>query len=142
MIIHFAAADDEVGLLIKAMTLSQFSHCAIEIDGQIWEATFKKGVSVCDKADFRSRYPESETIEVFGDDEAALTFLDAQLGTGYDFAALFTLALRENWQCPEKWFCSELVAAALVAAGSLKIDHDISRITPRDIWLSYKMRWR
>lgn len=142
MKIHFAAAHDKIGAMIKALTLSQFSHCAIEIDGQFWEATFKKGVSVCDKADFRSRYPESEAIEIFGDEDAALTFLDAQLGAGYDFAALVAFPLRESWQSSEKWFCSELVAGALVAAGSLKIDHDISRITPRDIWLSYKMRWK
>lgn len=141
MIVHFCAADDKVGAAIKLLTLSQFSHCALEIDGQIWEATFKKGVSCCSKDDFRSRYPHSKQLIVRGSASKALLFLQAQLGKKYDFAALAAFPLRENWQDDNRWFCSELVAAALVQCGALSIKHDVSRVTPRDLWLSRKIRW-
>ena len=44
-------------------------------------------------------------------------FLAAQLGKPYDKPGIFGFAVNRDWREPDSWFCSELQAAALEAAG-------------------------
>jgi uncharacterized protein YycO len=44
-------------------------------------------------------------------------FLNSQLGKGYDYWGILRFLTRRDRNNPEKWFCSELVVAALWQAG-------------------------
>ena len=66
------------------------------------------------------------------------TFLDNQIGKPYDWRAILSFGLGErDWRAPDSWFCSELQAAALEAAGLLTMTPclPVSRITPRDLFM-------
>jgi uncharacterized protein YycO len=70
----------------------------------------------------------------------AYEWAKGQIGKAYDFSAVTGIALNRNWRNPEKWFCSELVAAAFEAVGSPLLSTrpsvGVFRITPRDLLLS------
>jgi uncharacterized protein YycO len=53
------------------------------------------------------------------DAEAGLAWARSQVGTAYDWPGAFGVALdvERDWQKPDSWFCFELAAAALKAAG-------------------------
>lgn len=66
-----------------------------------------------------------------------LGFLGAQIGKPYDRTAIAAFAFERDWQDEDSWFCSELIAAALVDSGWFpKTPSDPSNeITPRDLLL-------
>ncbi len=47
---------------------------------------------------------------------AYYAFLDAQLGKPYDSEAIWAFAFNRDWREDDSWICSELQAAALIAA--------------------------
>jgi hypothetical protein len=47
-------------------------------------------------------------------------FLGAQVGKPYDKTAIWAFVLGRDWTEPDSWFCSELLAAAVIAAGILR----------------------
>lgn len=142
MMIFFCRGEGAVSEIIKFATLSQFSHVAIMINNVVYEATFKRGVIKSSFKDFCDRYPDRECVSIRNvNEDAAETWLSLQLGKEYDYGALYSFYMRPDWEDDKKWFCSELVAAALVKAGALKLKMKASRITPRDLWNSCKMRW-
>lgn len=61
-------------------------------------------------------------------------FLLAQVGKGYDVRAIAGMGTCRRWRDPARWFCSELVAAALERAG-LAPPLPAYRITPSDALL-------
>jgi len=64
----------------------------------------------------------------------AVAFLESQLGKKYDWMALVALPFGRNWQSPFKWFCSELVAKALVMTGQPNFLIKKHRIFPSHLW--------
>lgn len=64
-------------------------------------------------------------------------FMRAQLGKPYDVQAIAAFATGRDWQQPGAWFCSELVAAALVDCGwfAQPLATEFNKITPRDLLL-------
>ena len=68
---------------------------------------------------------------------AWLNFLTAQIGKPYDFEAIAAFAIDRDWRNPEKWFCSELAAAALEACKWFPkpLASVANEITPRDLLL-------
>jgi uncharacterized protein YycO len=143
MIVYFCRGKNLAAEAIKFATFSQFSHVAIMVNHHVYEATFEHGVTRSTFAQFDKRYPDHESVIV--DDQnkdIAETWLNRQVGKPYDFSALAALPFRKNWQNDEKWFCSELVACALMKAGVLKTTIKTSRITQRDLWYARKLGWR
>lgn len=126
--------------LIRAFTWSRWSHCMIvEGPGTIIDATFTHGgvrrrALLAAVAETSAR--EEVHIPLTDDQEfAALTWLASQLGKPYDWTAIVGIFFRQTgWAEPDAWFCSELLEAALRAAGRPRFRDDISRITPRDSW--------
>lgn len=58
-------------------------------------------------------------------------FLKDQIGKPYDKEAIFAFIFNRNWNDKSKWFCSELIMAALEEAGiTSKIYIDVNKITP------------
>lgn len=63
-------------------------------------------------------------------------FLEAQIGKPYDFSAVAAFAVARDWQRADAWFCSELIAAALLECGYLRpLAASTNKITPRDLLL-------
>jgi len=58
-----------------------------------------------------------------------------QVGKSYDWAAVFSLPFRGDWENKRKWFCSELIAYAFEAAGVPLFRERPFRITARDIYI-------
>lgn len=63
-------------------------------------------------------------------------FLRQQLGKSYDESAIAGFVFGRNWNKPDSWFCSELVAAGLQQAGILKpLVAPANKIPPDDLLL-------
>lgn len=64
-------------------------------------------------------------------------FLRSQVGKPYDMGGILGLVAGRNWQDPEHWYCSELMAAGLVECGyfASPLASDCAKITPRDLLL-------
>jgi len=141
MIIHFCEGRDKIARAIQLATLSNWSHVAAEIGGVVYEATMADGVIRRSAESFYKSYPDRESTYITCNDHKALAFFNEQLGKEYDYKALVALPLRVTWEDEDKWFCSELIAKALVRSGALYVSHELSRITPRDLWLSRQIKW-
>lgn len=125
--------------LIKLITFSKWNHSAIYIEeeGLVFESDIKPGVRSMTLEEFLVRYPNNEIIEVWvPNPRAAADFVKAQLGKPYDWTAIFSFLLRRNWQEDDKWFCSELVEATILAGGLKRFRDSTNRITPYLNWVA------
>src|SRR5688572_30038297 len=110
-----------VSRLIRWQTRSEYSHAALLLeDGTLIESREGKGV----QAIANWQRPENAVLfEVKGLQEewarGAREFLSAQIGKKYDWlmVARFVSRRQEKRSTSGKWFCSELVFAALQKAG-------------------------
>ena len=120
--------------LIRLACWSRWSHIAVVEDDQtLIHSTFLGGgVRRVSLFDFLAEYSATELMEVSVPDEAAaLAFVRAQIGRPYDWTALVGISLRRDWAEPDKWFCSELFEACLLAGGLVRWRESVSRITPQ-----------
>lgn len=72
-------------------------------------------------------------------------FLRSQIGKPYDTSAIWSFYSKRDgrdWQAPDSWFCSELMAAALSEYGIFPqhMAESFSRVTPRDLMLLISTR--
>jgi len=134
--LHFCKSKTIGGLLIRLITFSQYNHVAIEVNGLVWDSTLEHGVRVGEKDKFKEQYSVVDVFNVEGVNSISVSnFLRRQLGKEYDWSALVALPFRKDWQHPERWFCSELVAAALSYGGWSDLIFPAYRVTPRDLRL-------
>src|SRR5690554_2683761 len=134
MKLYFCKSNDLGGWLIRLATFSKWNHVAIGFNGVVYEAVSGAGVRKIPESRFR--WPEMDVVEIDAPNPlAAVNFLERQLGKKYDWMALVALPFRTTWQSPHRWFCSELVAKALVVGGVRAFSVEKHRITPRDLWL-------
>lgn len=119
-------------LAIRAFTWSRWSHVGVILDDDlVIDSTLEYGVSVTRLKDFTSLYPQWHICKLpCRDKTLAHRFLRSQLGKPYDWTAIAGIAIRRDWQEPDSWFCSELVAAS---TGLFRHDY-VRRITPEDLW--------
>ena len=124
--------------LIRAVTWSSWSHCELlHEDGQtLIGAAAPHGV-VHDTLQNRLTIAESVVRMDFpGDFSAAWQFAESQFNRPYDWSGVVGLGLHRDWEADDKWFCSELVGAALHAAGFMPYRADIlRRLTPQHLWM-------
>jgi hypothetical protein len=144
--IRFVTSSDPVSAGIRAMEYGFWaSHVeAIMPDGRLLGAHFQGGVMARPKGyDGTTRVrevivPVPATPE---QEEAFWAFLNAQLGKPYDDTAILAFLVNRDWQEPDSWFCSELIAAALMTAGILlPLATQANKITPRDVLLILSSR--
>lgn len=140
MKIRFVTTSDLVSALIRDKTWSPYSHVEFVLDdGTTLGAHLSGGVQIrpIDYARFTA-------IEVFS---VAMTveqkfliesFAKAQIGKAYDVGAIMGILAHRDWQCPDKWECVELVAAAFEQGGVplIRVPGNVDRITPRDLLMS------
>lgn len=111
-----------IARLIRWQTRSDYSHASLVFDdGAVIEAREGYGVRCLDSLQQRP----GETIELYeiemNEDQAQeiYDFALAQVGKGYDWTmvARFVTRRQESRSTTGKWFCSELVYAALQQGG-------------------------
>lgn len=122
--------------ILRTAMWSQWSHQALLMpDGvHLVDATFWHGVALRDRAEIAmSRWAVREIACPRPDD--AYQFALAQIGKKYDTLGTLGIGLHRDWQEPDRWFCSELVEAALVAGGNKRFINDAGRVTPQHSWM-------
>lgn len=110
--------------LIEWQTRGDYSHAALfdEDTNTLYESWQTDGVH---KKKNWGRYDGDATVDFFkfqhtqAEAEAIRAFLESQLGKKYDWLGVVRFVSRTQLKpdAKEKWFCSELVTAALAAAG-------------------------
>lgn len=138
VILQLSAEDNIVSETIRTWTRGNYSHVDIVMpSGTLLGARSDGGVQIR-----QPNYAPFTTTKrvMFGGgkdwDDAFYTFLMEQIGKPYDTWAVAGLALDRDWRHPDKWFCSELAAAALEQGHFiLPLSTGFSFISPRDIEL-------
>jgi hypothetical protein len=133
---HHTISED----LIRFFTWSDFSHV---------DAVFKEG--------FLGALPGGVQLREYSQDGDCLyarvlcptkkiqkdvaKFLQAQIGKPYDFEGIAGILFRQNsWHDINKWFCSELIAAAFsYALYRLLNEFHLNRVTPQALITSVRV---
>lgn len=134
--LQFVTQADQVSRLIRWFTWGDFSHVDVVLEGDyLLGAHFEGGVQI--RPPTYATWTACERRVVHGVTADFLPWLHQQVGKPYDWAAIFGLLWRtDHWQCEDRWFCSELVAAAFTFTGVPVILGEPWRISPRDLMLS------
>ena len=131
--LQFSSKATLASWVIQRFTWSEFAHVDIVLpDGRLLGADSDGGVAIRDPEQFYK-------VARFQVDapELVLDLAAEQLGKPYDWGAIAGIVTRRDWQQPDRWFCSELIAWAFESAGHpLLRSHGHHRITPRDLLLS------
>jgi hypothetical protein len=131
---------------IRVFNWSDYSHAAwVDTDGSVYQA-WKKGVTHTDN--ISEGHTPGTMVDMFavegetpGRSEDIREFMERHLGAQYDWLGILGFPLRARISRANKWFCSELVAAAYGDA-ALPL---LLRIEPAKIYpglLSYSPRLR
>jgi len=124
-------------LAIRAINWSAWSHCALVTPGGVIESVWPAGVVVTVRERFEARSSRLASSSVaVPDARAALAFARAQVGRPYDLAGALGLGLHREWDDPSRWWCSELIAAALRAGGRTVFPRNQHRVTPEHLWMA------
>jgi len=123
-------------LLIRLFTVGNWSHVGILTPHGVVETTWPRGVHLTPLKEFNARNSTTEVVDIGVPDElAAVRWLIAQLGKGYDWSAILGFMFRESWARPNRWFCSELLEGACIAGGRRRFREKLHRITPKHSWM-------
>lgn len=100
-------------------------------------AHFVGGVEVRPIGYDTGKFFRQQFVELSVNEQLFEGFLRSQVGKLYDTLAISSFVTGRDWQAPDSWFCSELIAAALIACGyfSSQLADHVSKITPRDLLL-------
>lgn len=130
------STNDMIGSrLIRAATFSEWSHVdVITRQGTLVGALATHGVIEYPLRDRLAVATRMQIRLIDGDADQAIAYARGQVGKAYDWIGLLGLEVGRDWQCDDKWFCSELAASAAVKAGNRAIDTDLFRITPGGLY--------
>jgi hypothetical protein len=138
--LQFAAEDGWPSRLIEFYGHGAFSHVdAVLPDGNLLGARLMGGVAIRKDgyAHFaRTRRIDLDALATPAQAEAFYAFLTRQVGKPYDSWAIAGFVSGRDWRADDKWFCSELAAAALEAAGIIRrLLTPANKLTPPDLLL-------
>lgn len=133
----FTTTNLPLSLLIRARSGGPYSHVAL-IDGdQVIEAVAGSGVRRAPLQRALERASGAAVMMVpSSNPTAVLAMARSQIGRPYDWSGIAGLGVNRDWQEPDAWFCSELVAWAFEQAGQPLVRADaVSRVTPQNLWV-------
>jgi uncharacterized protein YycO len=141
MKVIFSRNNSLASWLIRLFTWSRWHHCGVVVDrgkqgAYVIEASGSKGGVVrTPLQEFLDSYSVTEIAYLpCADEKAALDFMEAQVGKGYDWTAIFSFVFKFVKHKEDKWFCSEVIARA-----SQKFRKDKScRVVPELLWMLTK----
>jgi hypothetical protein len=136
--LEFIAERKWYSFIINWFTSGSFSHVDFVVASQ-----YRFGARPCGGVALRKvgYVPVRRTLIVTidcNDTEYALfrEFLEKQVRKPYDYKGIFGFALGRAWFDDSRWFCSELIAAALIHAGILRpLCVPANRISPNALLL-------
>ena len=138
IILRFTKQDTISSKLVSFWTGGWPSHVEFVLDiDKYLGSDIDTGVAIVDNEYYnqfnlvKEEYYKIEVTETQHD--TILIFLKSQLGKKYDIIALIGNMFRRNWQQTDKWFCSELVAAAFESGNIPIINYKTNRVTPLDL---------
>lgn len=120
--------------LINIWTIGKYSHCEIvntnnSYDMKDWSnysaTALENGGGVTSTRGTQYNPESWDIFEVVGEgnEEVALEFLEKQVGKKYDWTGIFlSMIFNTSQHEPNRWFCSEIVAEALVRGDYLVTD--------------------
>lgn len=116
---------------------AQWGHCGLVTpEGTVIEAMLWQGVVETPMSVFVRRASKFKVVDVAcPDPAAAVAFARAQLGKPYDLAAVVAFPFREPWHRENRWFCSELVEAAIQKGGRTRFRVEARRIAPNPSYI-------
>lgn|GEM_PF-5853070 len=140
-----------VSRLIRSFTVSRISHVGIVYDSMtIVESTtlrdFRGVVKhpIANLGEYHGKIWRLRLIDRLAEDldpDRLAAFLDAQVGKEYDVRQAALSGIDWFWRKTfeterdfAKWFCSELVTAALADQGLIGSGYNPSEATPADVW--------
>lgn len=126
-----------ISSLIRWQTRSEYSHAALLLyDGatiiEAWQGAGVRKAQV-------TNWENIDKFEVISPVNwpLALAFAERQIGKGYDYLQVLRFVSRRGGKLDYKWFCSELVFAAILAGGvRLLRTEEPWRISPGHLALS------
>ena len=145
--LRFVGGNDTIAGLIRAGSYGYWAtHVeALMPDGTLLGAHWQGGVQMRLHDYDAGKFEREEYVEGLGwtrsTEDVFYTFLYGQIGKPYDMKVIEAIAAsaligERDWRAPDSWICSELIAAALEAAGWLpKLATDVNHLTPRDVRL-------
>jgi hypothetical protein len=140
--IRFVTGNDPISVGIRAAEYGFWAtHAeAVMPDGTLLGAHVDGGVQARPADYDKGKFTRDLIVPIAVDDATAQVFhafLSSQIGKPYDIEAILAFVARRDWQRPDAWFCSELVAAALVACRwfASPLATEFNHITPRDLLL-------
>lgn len=132
--LHFTSSLLPGAALIRGVTSTTWHHCAIEVDGFVYEAKFPKGVICRRVEEFRSANKRIKSFSIHCKDKEGLKeFLEKVLGQGYDLAAAFGIFLHSDFDIEHLWHCAELLADAVRNYCDIDLPKISARCKPEDI---------
>lgn len=119
--------------LIRTFTWgSEWSHAGVldPVTNEVIEASAARGVVATPYDEFIAKSSASDMVWIdCPDDSKAIEYARAQIGKPYDWGGVFGIIAREPWASDNRWFCFELIEAALMAGGRQRFRKNIHRIT-------------
>ena len=132
----YTGSRDPLSKLARVLTQNaKWSHCGILVEGFVVEARVWYGVVATPFEEWKARCPHYEVVQIdCPNPAAARSFAWSQIGVGYDYLGAFGVPFRSSWQDSNRWYCSELVEAALAAGGRQRWRDSKSGISPQESW--------
>lgn len=109
-----------VSSLIRWQTRGEVSHAGLLLpDGRCLESMQGDGVRIRELKDDEWGLIEAYEVAGMTDEQwaRALEFAHTQVGKSYDYWAVIRFISRSRMPDNDKWFCSELAFAAILAGG-------------------------
>lgn len=126
--IRFSLSRVPLYWLIAAGCCSLYGHVEFELPSGKLLAALPPGVILRDPPD-----DDLWVKKVVLDTDLGVSYALSQLGKPYDWSGVVALPIKRDWQEPDSWFCSELVAQSLHLDGLLDVPQ-ASRVSPGDLW--------
>lgn len=140
--LRFVTCQDAVSAGIRGFEYGFWaSHAEASMpDGTLLGAHADGGVKARDHDYDKGQFTREMYVSIPATPEmtdAFHAFLRLQIGKPYDLMAIAGIVAQRDWQNPNAWFCSELIAAALAACAYLPqhLAVEFNHITPRDLLL-------
>jgi hypothetical protein len=138
MLLQFSAGDGLASEAIRRFSRGWPTHVDVVVPDGLLGARLDGGVKIREPGYAVFNRTLTVRLASTAEQEVRFTsFLYSQLGKPYDSEAIAGLALGRDWRDDSKWFCSELIAAALEVSGWLPkpLAFASHEITPRDLLL-------
>ena len=138
MRILFCRSGGLLSWAIRTLTWSRWGHVAILAPDNetVYEAVWPR-VHKTTLAELKKHEKVIQAVDMhLARPEAAIAWLETQIGKPYDWVALLSFIVRHDWASPRKWFCSELASMAWDKGGTPLFRRSaVYRISPGMLWL-------